>query len=136
MYRFVDHTADIAFEVEAESLANLIKEASMAFYDAFTYIEMLDETLVREIEISEKDPDRLLFSWLNELLYLFDAEHFAGKKIEIVVDTSDTIVVRGKILGDWLNPEKVKLEPKAITLHNFKVEKRDGRWYAFVIVDI
>ncbi|WP_456370368.1 archease [Geoglobus sp.] len=136
MYRFLDHTADVAFEVEADDLAGLLREASLAFYEAFTFQELLSEGKVKTLEVEEDSPDYLLFAWLNELLYLFDTEHFAGRSVEVGVHGDDRLVARGKILGDALSPEKVRLEPKAITLHNFRVEKRNGGWYAFVVVDI
>lgn len=136
MYRFLDHTADIAFEVKASSLSELVRDASLAFYEAFTFQDLLSGEIEREVVVEEDSPDYLLFAWLNELLYLFDTEHFAGRSVEVEVEEGERLVARGRVLGDRLSPEKVKLEPKAITLHNFEVEKRDGEWYAFVVVDI
>ncbi len=136
MYRFIDHTADIAFEVEAESLEKLIEDATMAFYSAFTYLDMIDDSKTVEMVVEEQTPDLLLFSWLNELLFIFDTHHFAGKKIEVHVDKNDILRAEGKIWGGRLSPEKVRLEPKAITLHNFKVEKTEKGWKAFVVIDI
>ncbi len=136
MYRFVDHTADIAFEVEAESLEKLIEDATMAFYSAFAYLDVIDDTKTIEIVVEEHSPDFLLFSWLNELLYIFDTDHFAGKKIQVHVEKDGTIRAEGKIWGGKLSPEKVRLEPKAITLHNFRVEKTEKGWKAFVVIDI
>ncbi len=136
MYRFIDHTADIAFEVEAENLEELVCDAAIAFYSAFTYLEELDESESMEVSLSESNPDGLLFSWLNELLFIFDTNHFAGKHVEVKIKENDRIELHGKIFGGRLSPEKVKLEPKAITLHNFRVEKTERGWRAFVVVDI
>ncbi|AIY89407.1 archease [Geoglobus acetivorans] len=136
MYRFIDHTADIAFEIEAETISELLRDASLAFYDAFVYVEELKADTIREVQVNEDSVDYLLYSWLNELLYLFDTEKFAGKFAEVEVVEGDGIAARGVLKGDILSPEKVKMEPKAITLHNFTVEKRKDIWYAFVVVDI
>lgn len=136
MYRFVDHTADIAFEVVAETLPELLRDSGIAFYEAFAFVEKLESKAEREVVVSEDSPDYLLYSWLNELLYLFDTEKFAGKRIDVHVDEKGTLRAVAKIYGDKLTPEKVKLEPKAITLHNFRVEKKEDGWYAFVVVDI
>lgn len=136
MYRFIDHTADIAFEVEAESFEKLLEDATMAFYSAFTYLDEIDESKVVEIVVEEQNPDLLLFSWLNELLYIFDTDHFAGRRVEIHVTENNILKAEGKIRGGKISPEKVRLEPKAITLHNFKVEKTGKGWRAFVVVDI
>jgi len=136
MYRFIDHTADIAFEVEAESLEKLIEDATVAFYSAFTYLDRIDESEVMEVVIEEESPDTLLFSWLNELLYIFDTHHFAGREVEVRTAKNDVFRAQGIIRGGKLSPEKVRLEPKAITLHNFRVEKTEKGWRAFVVVDI
>ena len=136
MYRFIDHTADIAFEVTASSLGELLRDAALAFYEAFTFQDLIGESVERKIVVSEDSPDYLLFAWLNELLYMFDTEHFAGRRVEVEVTEGNGLHARGKIAGDSLTPEKVRLEPKAITLHNFRVEKRNGGWYAYVVVDI
>lgn len=133
MYRFIDHTADIAFEIYAKDLKELLKDAALAFYEAFVFIEKIDEKILREIEIEEESEDYLLYNWLSEILYLFDTEHFGGKRVE--VDVKDR-KARGRIYGEILDPQKIKLEPKAITLHNFRVEKRDEGYYAYVVVDI
>ncbi|MBE8540514.1 archease [Geoglobus acetivorans] len=136
MYRFIDHTADTAFEIVAETISELLRDASLAFYDAFAYVEELKADTIREVHVHEDSVDYLLYSWLNELLYLFDTEKFAGKLVEVEVEESDGFTARGVLKGDILSPEKVKMEPKAITLHNFTVEKRKDAWYAFVVVDI
>ncbi len=133
MYRFIDHTADIAFEVEAESLDGLIEEASKAFYEAFAYTDRLEVTEEVEVEVEADSEDYLLYRWLNELLYLFDTKHFAGKEIAVQVDG---LKARGVIRGGQLRDELVRCEPKAITLHKFTVERKDGGWRAFVVVDI
>lgn len=138
MYRFIDHTADIAFEVEAESLDGLIEDASRAFYEAFVYTDRLEVTEKVGVEIEADSEDYLLYKWLNELLYLFDTKHFAGKEIEVnALDVDGEVLkARGVIRGGQLRDELVRCEPKAITLHKFTVEKKDGGWRAFVVVDI
>ncbi len=133
MYRFVEHTADIAFEVEAERVEDLFVEAAEAFYEAFCDRSMIGEEEERGIAIEEEDLEHLLYSWLNEILFLFDASHFAAKKIHVEIKENS---LKAKLLGGRVTPEAVKLEPKAITMHKFRVEKRDGKYYAFVIIDI
>lgn len=132
-YKFIDHTADIAFEVYGNNLKELFENATMAFYDAFVQIDRIADDKTVEVKVEAESVDNLLFKWLNELLYLFDTEFFAGKSCEINLSQNRA---EGKIAGGRIKPEIIKLEPKAITLHNFKVEERNGKWYAFVVVDI
>lgn len=133
-YRFVEHTADIAFEVDGESLSDLLRDSMFAFNEAFTYTRELEITREETIEIDTDGPDYLLHKWLSELLFLFDTHFFAAKEVDLEVD-EEKFQAKGMLKGDTINPQLVKVEPKAITLHNFKVEKMDG-WYAFVVIDI
>ena len=133
MYRFVEHTADIAFEVEAESVEELFVDAANAFYEAFCNRGLVKEEEEKSLELEEDDIEHLLYSWLNEILFLFDAEHFAAKEIDVSVKNN---TLKAKLIGGKITPEAVKLEPKAITMHKFRVERKDGKYYAFVIVDI
>ncbi|RLI71832.1 archease [Archaeoglobales archaeon] len=132
-YRFINHTADIAFEVFGNNLNELFENATMAFYNAFVHVERLDEDMSVEVEVEAESVDYLLFKWLNELLYLFDTEFFGGRRCEVEVSENEA---KGKIVGGRSTPENIKIVPKAITLHDFKVERKNGEWYAFVMVDI
>lgn len=133
-YRFVEHTADIAFEVDGDSLSDLLRNATFAFNEGFTYPQELGTSREETIEIDTDGPDYLLHKWLNELLFLFDTHFFAAKEVDLEVDEKE-FYAKGVLKGDTINPQLVKVEPKAITLHNFKVEKLDG-WNAFVVIDI
>jgi SHS2 domain-containing protein len=136
-YRFVNHTADVAFEVFGSSLEELIVNATQAFYEAFVYVEKLDENRKLEVDVEADSADYLLYNWLNELLFAFDTQFFGGKFVESVkVKEEKGLTAKGVVVGGTLKPEIVKVEPKAITLHDFVVEKKNGMWYAYVVVDI
>lgn len=140
-YRLLDHTADVAFEAFGSSLDELFENAARAFYDAFAVIEKVNAESDRRIELSDFEIDFLLYKWLNELLYLFDTEFFAAKDIRVTIKKEKKeYLLSGSLTGGKISPEIVKTEPKAITMHNFRVEKRrEGKkeyWYAYVVIDI
>ncbi len=135
-FRFIDHTADVAFEVYGSSLKELIENATLAFYEAFVDLSRLKVDTEKSLEVEADSPDYLLFNWLNELLFMFETEFFAGKDVSVEVEENNELKARGKIRGGKITPEIVKTEPKAITFHKFRVERKDGKWVAFVIVDI
>jgi len=135
-FRFIDHTADVAFEAYGSSLKELIENATLAFYEAFVDLSKLDVTMERSLVVEADSPDYLLFNWLNELLFMFETEFFAGKDVSVEVEENSGLKARGKIKGGKITPEIVKTEPKAITFHKFRVEQKNGKWVAFVIIDI
>ncbi len=131
-YRFVEHTADIAFEVWGDSVSELLESASKAFYDAFIDTERLGDEDEKVVAVEAEDVDYLLYRWLNELLFLFETEFFAAKNVSVDANENSAL---GKLRGSRFTPDMVKVEPKAITMHKFKVEKTNG-FRAFVVVDI
>ncbi len=135
-FRFIDHTADVAFEAYGSSLKELIENATLAFYEAFVDFSKLEDNLEKTLKVEADSPDYLLFNWLNELLFMFETEFFAGKDVSVEVEENSGLKARGKIKGGKITPEIVKTEPKAITFHKFRVEQRNGKWVAFVIIDI
>jgi len=135
-FRFIDHTADVAFEAYGSSLKELIENATLAFYEAFVDFSKLEDNLEKTLKVEADSPDYLLFNWLNELLFMFETEFFAGKDVSVEVEENNGLKARGKIKGGKITPEIVKTEPKAITFHKFRVEQKNGKWVAFVIIDI
>ncbi|AAB89747.1 MULTISPECIES: archease [Archaeoglobus] len=135
-YRFIDHTADIAFEVYGSNLRELFENAALAFYDAFVDTSGIGIEREVGVECEGEDVEITLYRWLNELLYLFDTEFFAAKDVEVEVEEGDGVKASGKLRGGRFSAEMVKVEPKAITLHKFRVEKTDKGYVAFVVVDI
>ena len=132
-YRFIDHTADIAFEVYGGNLAELLENSALAFYEAFVQTERVDDSMEKSIEVEGEDEELLLYRWLNELLYLFDTEFFAAKDVKVEVNG---FKATGVLRGSRFTPEIVKVEPKAITMHKFRVERGEKGYRAFVVVDI
>jgi len=95
------------------------------------------ESLVeRTMTIPAIDRENLLVRWLTEVLFLYDAEKFLTAAIEFEV-LNDTLL-KAKILGEPFNARKhkLRLDIKAITYHQLKIEEHSGIWTARVFVDI
>ena len=90
----------------------------------------------RSIALQALDRENLLVRWLAEILYLYGAEKFltADVQFEILTDT----LIKANLLGEPYNASKheLKLDVKAITYHQLKMEDHLGTWTARVFVDI
>ncbi len=136
MFETFDHTADLGLRMGAADLNTLFAESARALFS--TIVDNLDTVLPVErfeIAIAGEDRDYLLFDWLRELLYRFDAEHRLFSKFEVKIDDKG---LTGSAWGEAFDRKRHELghEVKAITYHGLKVEKQDGGWLAEVIVDI
>src|SRR5204862_1263203 len=86
MYEHFEHTADLGLRVRAPDLNTLFAEAAEALFAAI--IDDLADVEPREplkVRVSGMDRAYLLFDWLKELLYRFDAEHRLFSRFEVEV---------------------------------------------------
>ena len=136
MHETFDHTADLGLRVRAATLDALFAEAAEALFSVIVENLSAVAPVVRvEVELSETDRELLLFDWLKELLYRFDAEHLLFSRFEVRVRPDG---LTGVAWGEKLDPARHEPghEVKAITYHGLKVEQTDDGWLAEVIVDI
>jgi SHS2 domain-containing protein len=136
MYEFFEHTADLGLRIRAADLNMLFVEAAQAMFSAI--VEDLGTIKpVREVivQITGDELDLLLFDWLKQLLYYFDAEHLLLSKFSVAVSETGLL---GTAWGEPLDRSRHELEHevKAITYHGLLVEQTDDGWLAEVIVDI
>ena len=136
MYEHFEHTADLGLRVRAPDLDTLFAEAAEALFAAIAEDLAAVRPLQRvEVRLSGDDRDYLLFDWLKELLYRFDAEHLLFARFAVHVDDHG---LSGMAWGEPLDPARHVLshEVKAITYHDLRVEPTPDGWQAEVIVDI
>ena len=89
----------------------------------------------RTITLAAAEPAYLLFDWLKELLFRFEAEHLLFSRFEVQVTEGG---LKANVWGEPIDWERHVLshEVKAITYHGLKVEQTPDGWLAEVIVDI
>src|SRR5262249_36002967 len=86
MYETFDHTADLGLRIRAPALPALFAEAAPALFSVL--LEDLATVQPRQelhVELAGDDREYLLFDWLKELLYHFDAEHLLLARFEVRV---------------------------------------------------
>jgi SHS2 domain-containing protein len=136
MHEFFEHTADLGIRVRAADLDALFIEAAQALFEAV--VEDLGTVVAAdklEVQVNGSDREYLLFDWLKELLYRFDAEHRLFSRFEVHVRADG---LTGAAWGEPLDRARHELghEVKAITYHGLRVEQTPDGWLAEIIVDI
>lgn len=136
MYETFEHTADLGLRIRAADLDTLFAEAAEALFACIVEDQgTVQPKQAFEVRLAADDRVYLLFDWLRELLYQFDARHMLFSRFEVRV-TEDGL--HGTAWGEPLDRERHTLshEVKAITYHRLRVEATDDGWIAEVIVDI
>ncbi|MGQ9546636.1 MAG: archease [Dehalococcoidia bacterium] len=135
-FETIDHTADVGIVAYGRDVAELFSNAGLALFSLITELESIEEKLHRTLEVSSEDPDSLLVNWLNELIYMFDAEHMLFNRFDIDSLSANLLCVT--CYGEMFDPSKhtIKIGVKAATYHMLTVQKDTGGYKARVIFDI
>jgi protein archease len=133
-------TADIAFEATGRDLPELFRDAADATVNVMIdNIDAIHPVETRQIELSNDKLDMLLFDFLQELIFLKDAERLLLRIREVqIAERDENYFVEATAEGEPLDTERhlQRADVKAVTLHDFSVEQIDGEWKATVLLDI
>jgi SHS2 domain-containing protein len=146
-HRFLDHTADVAVEIEAPDRAALYAAALAAFTDTVTVLSTVEPREERRLRVAvaagRTALEDLMVEWLGELLFRFETEGvlFRGAGVEITEPpaAAGEVVLTATVRGEPYDPERhpVKVLIKGVTYHELAVVRRpEGGWSARVIFDI
>lgn len=133
-YSYIDHTADLGFEIYGKTLEDLLENAGWALFE--TQIGGTCRTSKTiTLSFTSDSLEDLLVDWCRELLYNFALSGFIPQEYNIAVNNLHVNAVLG---GDTFNGRRhtVKIEIKNATYHNLKVEKRKTGYYATIILDV
>jgi len=141
-YKYLEDvgTADIAFEATGRDLPQLFTAAADATLNVMIEnIEAIDPREMRRVELENDKIDMLLFDFLQELIYLKDAERLLLRIRDAQIHQKEgayflTATAAGEPLDAARHQQRADV--KAVTLHDFRVEKANGGWKATAILDI
>lgn len=137
-FEFIEHTADVGVRVYGETLEALFaNSAGVLFGLILDFRPQLDTE--EQIILEAEDLEELLVTWLNELISLLFAYKFLPADYSIAIeDRGGLKVLKSTIKGCNFDPyqNELKMEIKAATYHDLKVEEAASGWVAEVIFDI
>ncbi|MCS7241914.1 MAG: archease [Candidatus Caldatribacterium sp.] len=136
-FEVLDHTADIGLVAWGKSLEELFANAALGMFSLIGALEEVDGGFETTLSVEGSDYEDLLVTWLNELLYLFEAEEVLLSRFDIL--ELGQYYLRAKVGGEPIDFEKHELfrVVKACTYHEVKVEEVvPGLFRAQVYFDI
>ena len=125
-FEILDHTADVGIIAYGNDMKQAFTNTAKGLFSLITELDNINEVLYRDIELVAPDQESLLVEWLNELIYLFDAENIIFSKFDIT--KLDDTRLKARSYGERVDSSKHKLKTgvKAATYHMLKVDKTDG----------
>lgn len=143
-YEFLEeYTADIGFIAYGATLEELLINSAIALMEIQTNIKDVKPEKCTEVDISAHDLLSLFRDWLEELLYLRDAENLFLSKFEIISlqynsSSENRWTLKARVCGENINPKKhvAKVEVKAVSYYDMEICQKDFKYTAKVLVDI
>lgn len=138
-FEFFDVTADIGYRAYGDTLNQAFENAGLALFEVITDTSVLKLSIKKTISLKSEDKKALLFDWLNELIFLHDAEYlvFSCFQVDISGDESNGYQLDAVVWGEEFeqSQHESRDEVKAVTYHLMEIEKDDG-YRIQVIVDV
>jgi SHS2 domain-containing protein len=132
-YKFLEHTADIKFMAWGNTLDEAFSECVKAMSEFIGKGNKIKSVKKKIISLDGDDIKNLLYHFLDEIIYLLDAESFVVAKGEVKIDGDN---LRATLYGDDVRNYKGLDHIKAATYAEMFVGKRNKRWEIVAVVDV
>jgi SHS2 domain-containing protein len=139
-YEFVEGaTSDLSFVARGATLEALFAAAAEALLSATVEDpEGIGSGARRPIALEEPDLELLLLRFLNELIYLRDAEALLLRPSWLEIEAGPPARLVGELVGEAIDAGRHRLsgEVKAATAYGLAVREDPSGWRAAVTVDV
>ena len=142
-YKVIDHTADCMLKIHSNSLEGLFMTAGEALTAQIADTAKVERTGKRSIIIEQKRISEGLHYFLREILYNFEIEKMLFSCFEIPDfqwSQGDKTIISMRIdcFGEEWDEYRHGIcnEIKAVTRHEFTVQKKGARWEAQILLDL
>lgn len=135
-YKLIDHTADIGIIAFGKDLSEVFANAAYAMFDILTDISRVEGNENFELQISARNQDELLITWLDELLFRYETERIVCNLF--IINSLDDKNLNATVFYEKIDHKKheIKTEIKNVTYHQLEIKKVHNGWSAQVIFDV
>lgn len=134
-YCYLEHTADIKFRAFGTTLEEAFTNSAHALTN------LLHKGKVKSkhdyhIHAEGRDLESLLYSFLEDFIFLLDSKQFLLSRIKNITINADRTCLQADVIGDDAANYELELGIKAVTYHDMFVKEEQGRWITQVVLDI
>ncbi len=147
-YEFLEHTADVKFRAEGSTIEEMFVAAAGALNETVRGDITILEQVEKSFGVVANDKESLLYDFLEEFLFLLDAENFVVSKIKSLEVEGNKL--KCVVVGDDADNYKFTNDVKAVTYSEMSVKQvlrddggqmaegktSDGRWVCEVVLDV
>ena len=138
-YKFLSHTADVKFQAGGRTIEEAFKSSALALKETISGKIKIKGGVKKSFSVKGKDIENLLYNFLEEFLYLLDAEEFLFSKIKKIKieKTKRGFLLTAEVLGDKASKYDFTNDVKAVTYNSMFVKKeKNGEFICQVVLDV
>ncbi len=133
-YKILEHPADLKLEVKAPKIEELFLNLAWGICEVMVpKLNQFPASGKRIIKAQGKDKESLLVNFLNEIIYLSDAEREIYRNFKIKRFQPNKFL---EVVAEVVKPKRKEVEIKAATYHDLEILKKNNHWQAVVVFDI
>jgi len=139
-YKFLPHTADVKFQAFGSNLEKAFENSALALQEVMTKKQKIKPKIKKVFSVEAPikdlkgiDYEKMLYSFLEEFLFLFDSEGFILSKIKVKIISGRLNAIA---YGDKAKNCKISNDVKAVTYNSMFVRKEKGKWVCQVVLDV
>ncbi len=128
----LDHTADWALRVRGGSMTELLINAARGMLSLMGAEPAPGPGRMATLEANAEDPESLLVSWLEELLYLMESQSVTLGKMHLA--EKGDLHIEAEV--ELLPLTKMDKEIKAVTYHGLQIQQTPDGLEAEIVFDV
>ena len=133
-FKFLEHTADIKFQAFGKDIEEVFENSALALKESICGKIKIKGEKEKRINVEGRDLESMLYMFLEEILYLLDAESFLiGKVKEIKINN---FKLKAVLVGDKASNYKFTNNVKAVTYNEMFVNHNKNKWTSQVVIDV
>jgi len=132
-YKFLKHTADIKFRSYGKTLNEIFENSVLAVSEYISRGQKIKSAKGKVIEVSGIDYESLFYNFLDELIYLLDAENFITAKAKVTIRGYN---LQAELFGDKASNYQDLDHIKAATYAEMYIKKTENGFEAQAVLDV
>lgn len=138
-YEFLEHTADVKVFVKEKTMEKAFSSSADALKETICGKIKVKSGIEKKISVEGKNIGALLYNFLEEFLYLLDAEGFLlskVKEIKILKEKGKAFKLTAVAFGDKASGYKFSNDVKAITYNDMEIKTSGGKFIIQFVLDV
>lgn len=137
-FKFLEHTADVKIQVEEKTLKKAFSTAALALKEVIAEQILVTPRIKKEIIVEGADKEALLYNFLEEFLYILDADRFILSKAPIVRIKKEKkgFSLKAEIIGDNSSKYLFTNDVKAITYNEMSIKEGKEKTTIVFVLDV